>query len=270
MEQQRRRKKKSKKKRALNIIINIVLVLSIICFICSGAYLFRYYYISYRAEKNVSELAQKIDITEETAVIQNEKGEEEIIKARYLKLRSENSDFIGWISIEGTSLSYPVMYTPQDNEYYLHRNFKKEYEYSGLPFIDARCSVKEPSQNIIIYGHHMNTDTMFTALDKYMEKSFFEDNQYIQFDTLYQFGVYQICYVIKSRAFYEGEPGFRYYDFIESVNEEDFNNTIAELERLKLYDTGNTISMDDELITLSTCEYSQENGRLAVIAKRVQ
>ncbi len=269
-----KKRKKKKKRSVFNIIINIVLVIAIICFVGSGAYLFRYYYISWNAEKNVDALRLKVTEVDEakepeTAVV-DVKGEEEVIDARYLELLSENSDFVGWVSIEGTSLNYPVMYTPEDNEFYLHRNFDKEYEFSGLPFVDARCSLKNPSQNIVIYGHHMNTDTMFTAMDNYMEEDFFKDNQYIQFDTIYRSGTYQICYVIKSRALYANEEGFRYYDFINASNEAEFDQFVEEIEARKLYDTGNSISMDDELITLSTCEYSQTNGRLALIAKRVE
>ena len=268
MENGRRRKKK--KKRIINMIMNIVLVVSIICFVCSGAYLFKYFYTTYKAEKNVDALAEKIQVTAETVIETDASGETEVIEGRYLELYRENSDFVGWISIDGTSLNYPVMYTPEDNEYYLHRNFEKEYEYSGLPFIDARCTVKEPSQNIIIYGHHMNTDTMFTSLHEYKEKSFFEKHPLIQFDTIYGQGMYQICFVILSKAYAEGEEGFRYYDFIHCENEEAFHQTISELKKLSIYDTGVDVSMEDRLITLSTCEYSQENGRMAVIAKKIQ
>lgn len=268
MTEQPRRKKK-RKKNPVNILINIVLVIAILCFAGSGAYLFKYFYTNYKAEQKVSELAEKIQVTSETVVQTNEVGETEVLDGRYMELYNENDDFIGWVSIDGTTLNYPVMYTPEDNEYYLHRNFDKEYEYSGLPFVDARCSVNDPSQNIIIYGHYMKTDTMFSCIHNYKDPEYLKEHPTIQFDTIYESGEYEICYVILSKAFYEGEEGFRYYDFIECADEAEFNETIAELEKLAIYDTGIDVTMDDQLITLSTCEYSQENGRMALIAKKI-
>lgn len=268
MAQQQRRKKRKKKSKS-TILINIILVIAILCFAGSGFYLFRYFYTNYKAEQNVGELAEKIKVTSETVIETNEVGETQVLDGRYMDLYYENNDFIGWISIEGTQLNYPVMYTPEDNEFYLRRNFEKEYEDSGLPFVDARCTVQDPTQNIIIYGHYMKTGSMFACIHDYKDPEFLKEHPVIKFDTLYDSGEYEICYVILSRAFYEDEEGFRYYDFIQCEDEASFNETVAELDKLSVYDTGIDISMDDQLITLSTCEYSQDNGRMALVARKI-
>lgn len=75
------------------------------------------------------------------------------------ELTSMNSDCFGWISIKGTNINYPVMHTPDNPQMYLNRNFYCEYSFSGVPFLDGRCSAD--STNLIIYGHHMNNGTMF-------------------------------------------------------------------------------------------------------------
>lgn len=261
--------KKKKKKKASSIILNIVLILAIICFLYSGGYLFKYFYTNYKAEQQIHGLEDKIGTENETVEITDGDGNKDYIDARYLKLYEENNDFIGWISIRGTNLSYPVMYTPEDNEYYLHRNFEKEYEYSGLPFIDARCQVKDPSQNIIIYGHNMSSQTMFSTLMKYKDEGYLEKHPTIHFDTIYGSGEYEIAYVMLTNAYRSGEDGFKYYNFIEAADQEEFDIAVKEFENSKIYDTGVDITMEDKLITLSTCEYSQQNGRMVIVARKI-
>jgi len=275
MEEKMEQRRKKKKKKKSNMIINIILVVAIICFLGSGGYLFKYYYTSYSAEKKITDLEDKIikpdgeNQVPETVVETNKAGETEVIDAKYLELYRENNDFIGWVSVDGTPLSYPVMYTPEDGEYYLHRNFEKEYEYSGLPFVDARCTVEQPSQNIVIYGHNMKSQTMFSTIMKYKDRAYLEEHPVIRFDTIYGAGEYEICFIILANAYGDGENHFKYYDFIEWASEEEFNEGIEMLKALSVYDTGVAVTMQDKLITLSTCEYSQENGRMALIAKRI-
>lgn len=275
MESQPRRKKsalkKQKKKKKSNIVLNIILVIAVICFVGSAAYLIKYYSTNFKAEGEINKLEEMIvDNGGETAVETNEAGESETVYTKYDELRSQNDDLIGWIAVDGTSLSYPVMYTPEDGEYYLHRNFEKEYEYSGLPFVDERCSVKPASKNVIIYGHNMQSKTMFSTLLKYEDKSYFEKYPTIRFDTIYEEGEYQIAFVMHARAYMEGEDGYRYYDFIEPADEAEFNEHIAQFKKLSLYETGVDVSYEDSFIMLSTCEYSQQNGRMVVVAKRIK
>lgn len=263
--QKRRKKKEKRRSKTANIIINCILVLALLCFAGSAGYLIKYYYTSYSAQKAISDVAQMIQIENagETVVETDAKGEEVVIDAKYLDLYEKNHDFIGWIEVADTSLSYPVMYTPDDGEYYLHMNFDKEYDYSGLPFVDARCNVKDASENIIIYGHNMKSKTMFSTLEKYKDKSYLEEHPVITFDTIYGSAQYEIAYVILPTS----NSGV--YDFIDAEDEEAFDNYIKELEVLKVYDTGVSLTREDKLITLSTCEYSQDNGRMVVIAKKI-
>lgn len=269
MERQPRRKKKTKKKS--NLALNIILIAALICFAGSAGYLVKYYYTNYKAESDIDKLENMIvDNGHETAVETNAEGESETVYTKYDDLRAKNDDLIGWVAVDGTPLSYPVMYTPEDGQFYLHRNFEKEYEYSGLPFVDERCQIKPASKNIIIYGHNMSSKTMFSTMLKYEDKAYFDEYPVIRFDTIYEEGKYQIAFVMHAKAYTVGEEGYRYYDFIEPADEEEFNENIEQFKKLSLYDTGVDVSYEDQFITLSTCEYSQKNGRMVIVAKRIQ
>ena len=120
---------------------------------------------------------------------------------------------------------------------------------------------------VTIYGHHIKGGKMFGALEDYKSKSFYEEHKNIQFDTLTEQAEYEIVAVFKTVAY--SSEGFRYYDFVDAENEEDFNSYVGKCKELALYDTGVTAEYGDRLITLSTCEYSARNGRLVVVAKMV-
>ena len=104
-------------------------------------------------------------------------------------------------------------------------------------------------------------------LEDYKSQSFYEEHKTIQFDTLTEQTEYEIVAVFKTVAY--SSEGFRYYDFVDAENEEDFNSYTGKCKELALYDTGVTAGYGDRLITLSTCEYSAQNGRLVVVAKKV-
>ena len=192
--------------------------------------------------------------------------EEDNVLAEYEELFLKNTDMVGWLSIAGTTLNYPVMQTPNESNYYLKRNFEKEYSDLGTPYIQENCDLTS-SDNLVIYGHHIKGQKMFGALENYKSKDFYEEHKTVCFDTLTKRGEYEIIAVFKTVAY--SSAGFRYYDFVDAEDENAFNAYIAKCKELALYDTGVTAEYGDRLITLSTCEYSAQNGRLVVVAKRV-
>lgn len=112
-------------------------------------------------------------------------------------MNTENSDFVGWIKIDGTHINYPVMKSSTP-DYYLHRNFNKEYSYYGTPYLSDKSDTMKPTDNIVIYGHNMRDNTMFGDLSKYKSKEFFEKHRYIYFDTLVDLGKYEVVCVFKT------------------------------------------------------------------------
>jgi len=217
-------------------------------------------------EKLADIAAQETD--EDTEIPEIPYDEERTVLDDYALLYRQNNDMIGWIRIEGTTINYPVMYTPDRPNYYLNKNFDKQYSAHGVPYIDEDCNPNLPSDNLIIYGHHIRNGKMFGALKDYTSKQFYDSHKIIQFDTLVERGEYEIVVVFKTTVY--DNRGFRYYDFIQAETEAEFTDYIDQCKVLALYDTGVSAAYGDKLITLSTCEYSAVNGRLVVVAKRVE
>lgn len=191
--------------------------------------------------------------------------EEESILPEYGGLFLQNPDMVGWIKVEGTNINYPVMQTTNEPNFYLKHNFEKEYSDLGTPYVQEDCDIAA-SDNLVIYGHHIKGQKMFGALEEYKSQSFYEEHKTVQFDTLTQHNEYEIIAVFKTVAY--SSEGFRYYDFVTAENEDEFNAYVGKCKELALYDTGVTAEYGDRLITLSTCEYSAQNGRLVVVAKK--
>lgn len=188
---------------------------------------------------------------------------------QYKSLYHQNQNLIGWLKIADTIIDYPVMQTG-NNDYYQNHNSNLEEDRNGAIFMDTACDVKLPSTNYIIYGHNMRSGKMFGTLDQYADEKFYEKHKRIEFDTIYEEGVYEVMYVFRSRVFQKDEVVFKYYQFIDANSEEEFNSYMNEMAELSLYDTGVTASYGDQLITLSTCDYVEEDGRFVVVAKRVE
>ena len=179
-----------------------------------------------------------------------------------------NNDVVGWITIEGTNIDYPVMQTPKDSDYYLHTSFYHDYADEGCLYVRGSCDVFKPSDNLTIYGHNMLNGSMFRHLHKYKEKSFYENNKYIQFDTLYERHTYEIIAVFQTSGTFG--KGFAYHLFDEAKSAEKFDEFVAKCKELGMYDIPTTAEYGDKLITLSTCDKTAlENGRLVVVAKRI-
>ena len=242
----------------------------------------------YRSGSRVEELREKIgeatlilDTDAETgrpvayrsADVEPEVTESKTVKSvspKYRELYELNNDLAGWISINDTNVNLPVMQTVFDEEFYLHRNFEKEEDRAGLPFIDYRCDTDDRSTNIIIYGHNMKNGDMFHDLLSYESRKFFEDHRYIRFDTIYEEAIYEIVAVFRSKVMYMTDDSFKFYNFIEADEEDDLTRYLEQIKSISLYDITPSEGLTDELITLSTCEYTEEDGRFVVVARRVK
>lgn len=188
------------------------------------------------------------------------------ILPQYAELYQQNTDMIGWIKIDGTAIDYPVMHTPNDPEKYLHLNFKGEYSYPGVPFLDAACTAD--SDNLLIYGHNMPNGTMFRSLMQYQQKNYWKNHPTIIFNTLYEEQEYEVLAAFYDRVYYKTEDVFKFYQFIDPETEEEFDEGIDQFKEKSLYDTGVEAHYGDQLITLVTCAYHTDHGRFVVVARR--
>ena len=185
---------------------------------------------------------------------------------KYAAIHEQNTDFVGWISIDGTNINYPVMQTIDNPNFYLKRGFEKQYSNYGVPYVQENCALGI-SDNVVIYGHHMNNGSMFADLCKYEREDFYREHTTIHFDTLSSLGEYEIVAAFKTVAY--SEDGFKYYHFVNAEDENAFDAFVSQCKALALYDTGVDAEYGDKLLTLSTCEYSCTNGRMVVVAKQI-
>ena len=239
----------------------IVLLISVI--MIAGHYI-----SASQSEKEFDGLVEIVENSEKLDSMQYD-GDENVQSplAKYQELYQMNNDMIGWISIEGTNINYPVMYTPDNKDYYLKHNFEKGYSSYGVPYIAEHCNPLEPSDNVIIYGHHMKNGSMFSDLMKYESEEFYNTQNTINFDSLTETAEYEIFAVFKTTVY--DDAGFKYYQFVDAELEQEFTEYVQKCKELSLYDTGISAEYGDKLITLSTCEYSRTNGRMVIVAKKI-
>lgn len=192
---------------------------------------------------------------------------EDAVLLAYREKARENTDLVGWLSIEGTVIDYPVMRSPDEAERYLHRGFDGRYGRAGTPFMLPISDPAVPNDNIIIYAHHMKDGSMFGELPKYETLAGYEAQPYIQFDTLTERATYKIIAVFRTSL--TSENLFPYYEYEWLDDEETFDRYMRGVMANRLYDTGETAVFGDQLLSLSTCDYHEPDGRLVVVAKKV-
>lgn len=184
------------------------------------------------------------------------------------ELQGQNADIIGWIEIENTNINYPVL-QGTNNRYYMTHNYKKENSKNGSIFLDTTYNWNIPSNNLLIYGHNLGNGMMFQELLKYEKESFYQEHPVIRFTTAEEDAEYEIISVFKSRVYYKSEKNvFRYYYFINSKSEEEYNQFVKNAKNASLYSIDATANYGDQLITLSTCSYYVQDGRFAVVGRR--
>lgn len=249
--------------------------------VCSGlvclgciAYLIFYFTLYFKNGAEYDALAELIneEAPKETVYKVNlvdEKLDTPPVLAKYETLYQKNKKIVGWLKIEGTNIDYPVMQTV-NNEYYLDHNYNQEYDKNGSLFMDKDCDAAHPNDNMIIYGHHMKSGKMFGQLNYYAKEEFYKEHPSFMFDTIYEEGTYDVMYVFRSKIYNEEDVVFKYYKFLDATSEAEFDSNMEEMSQISLYDTGIKAHYGDKLLTLSTCDNSESNGRFVVVAKKVK
>lgn len=219
-----------------------------------------------KGQQGIEALREQIQVFEETKEEEPDPETEEDRRFQgYEALHSENPDMAGWIRIDGTVIDYPVMHTPEDPEFYLYRDFQKAESAYGMIFIDGECRLDGTSPNLLIYGHHMRNGSMFAGIQDYDSRDFWQEHPLIQFDTLTESGCYQVIGAFKRPA---GELDESFKKMLLAETEEDYNRLLSYIKQWNFYDTELQASWPEPLITLTTCEYTQKDGRFFVVAKK--
>ena len=172
-------------------------------------------------------------------------------------LFEQNRDCIGWLSIPGTTLDYPVMHTPEVPLKYLRRDFFGNRSQSGVPFVDWRCNLTD--DNLIIYGHNMKNGTMFAGITAYRDQEYCKAHPVIEFETEQGCISYTVFAVVRLRK------TDRWYTFLRAEDEDSFCLAVADIQNRSLCNTGITPSPGQQMLTLSTCYGSHDDDRLVII-----
>lgn len=171
-------------------------------------------------------------------------------------LRAINPDVVGWLVIDGTNINYPVV-QGTDNQYYLRHLFTGEYNASGCIFLDSRNTRIFSDQHSILYGHHMGNGTMFNGLMDYKEQAFYDAHPSALLLT--PAGNYEI-------KFFSGYVANVRADAwqVEFGSEGEFTDWLQAVEAKSVFQSDMEPSLEDRVLTLSTCSYEFENARFVL------
>lgn len=192
----------------------------------------------------------------------------------YSTLLSQYPYMVGWITVPGTIIDYPVVQC-DDNNYFLTHDYKCEESKNGAIYLDFLVDFTRDrvSRNVVIHGHHMKSGVMFANLTKYDDIEFLKANPIVRFDSLYEENQWVIFAMMKIDA-YGGEDGMPTFNFMKSSFEDDkdFASYVADIRAHSVYDTFDIVDVDssDSIITMSTCSYEYDDFRTVLVARRLR
>jgi len=192
-----------------------------------------------------------------------------LTKNPYSSIFNENKDVVAWIIIPDTKIDLPIVQTKSDENYYLQRDINGKYNINGTLIMDTDSDVNKPSTNLIIHGHNMKSGEMFGDLDLYKDEIYAKEHEKIFVYFLDCKKEYQVIAVFYSQVFKKSDQVFKFYNFFQAENEEEFMDYYDNIKAKSIFDTGVEAEYGDELLTLSTCSYQVENGRFVVVAKKI-
>lgn len=188
------------------------------------------------------------------------------ISSSFRDLLMINNDVVGWISISGTHIDYPVL-LGDDNDFYLKRDIYKNETRAASIFMDYRNNVINMNKNTILYGHNLDDDTMFSELSKYVDHKvryeFIKENNIIVFNSIYEDMRFEIF-----SAYVEEVQGFQYLQ-TSFKTDEDFLDYVDTVTKMSLITTNVKVSADDKILTLSTCNHWFLDSRTVIHARLI-
>ena len=205
----------------------------------------------------------------------------------YNQFYSQNPDLVGYIRIKGTMVSYPVVQKKSNdvndnkNDYYLYRTFHQESSKSGCIFMDYRCHfdevadhhrIMDNSDNLLIYGHNMNNQTMFGSLRHYYKNpSYYMQHPTVELYSLYNLYDYKIFAIFVTDGMdFESEYAFDCWNTLDFANEEEFYAYVNEAKKRTTVNTNVDVKYGDPILTLYTCHGLHQNAKLILMCRQVR
>lgn len=265
------KKTKGKSKGFSNLIKNLILLAAIAAFIFSGYELYTYFFGEAETDKLNSELSTQYSALKDK--FSNSETNEDGVLKKLEELYNQNEDLVGWIDIEGTDISYPVLQA-EDNEFYLNHNFYKEESKAGSIFADCRGEITKTEQpdNYVLYGHDMKSGESFRPLINYKKIDFFKEHQIVEFDTLYEEAKWKVfgCFLTGGNSLQDDGNYFNYYSIQYFNGEDDFNQFYDEVMKRTYFNTDVDVKYGDPLLVLSTCSTEYWDSRFVIVARKVR
>lgn len=214
-------------------------------------------------EDTVSDTAETPDAVPEAETVP-------LVPNPYAEVYASNEDIVGWLQIPDTKVDYPVVWTPEDEDYYLYKDIEGNEDKNGSLILDTDSSLSPPTTNLIIHGHNMRSGAMFGNLTDYENQDYYENHKQIILYTEECQRNYEVIAVFRSQVYKKSQDVFKFYKFFQADTQKEFDDFYNNIKELSLYDTGVTAEFGDRFITLSTCVYHVEQGRFVVVAKEVE
>jgi len=245
--------KKNKKK----VIYLILLIFFLIVFAISATILV----LKFMPEKSTTPKYKK-EIT--SSQVEGELPENPI---DFDALEADNSDVIGWITVDGTAIDNPVLMSSfdKDNDFYINHDLNGNSKKAGALYVQRSNTADFTDFNTVIYGHNMLNGSMFGTLKKYRNKQFFNTNRYM---TVYTKG-HILKYEVVSAFVYDDRLLYTSFNFNSEEGRQEFIDLIKNPNTMAKNVLDNMdVDTNSKLITLSTCT-SVDNERYLVVAKLI-
>lgn len=179
-----------------------------------------------------------------------------------------NTDYVGWLTIDDTMIDYPVMKSSEeDPEYYLHRDFYGDDSVSGCLFIGEGCDSE--SKSFVIYGHNMNNESMFGALDEYYDYDYAQEHRDIRFYVNGEERIYRVFAAFQTKVYKDQANVFKYYEAVGELSRAEYDQTVESVRSLSEPKLPDAPAYPAQLMFLSTCSYHTDDGRFVVAAYRI-
>jgi len=182
-------------------------------------------------------------------------------KINFKSLRQTNSDFVVWLSVDGTNINYPVVQT-DNNDFYLTHDFDKINSVGGWPFMDYRNSFDMSDYNTVFYGHNMLNKTSFGSFSNVFGQAWRENSNHIIVvltkEKKYFYKIFSAYYI---------SPEV-YYLKTKFSSDNEYKKFIETIQKRSIIDLNVDVSSRDKIITLSTCT-DDNTGRKVIHAKLI-
>lgn len=187
------------------------------------------------------------------------------IRERFVRIRRQNSDIIGWLTIPDLLDEAVVQ---RDNQYYLKRDYRGYHNANGAIFLEERNSLSTRPYTLILYGHNMKTGAMFGCLRNYENTTFYHNNPFISFDTIYEDGRY-VIFSVATISIVPNDWDYLNLSALISSSTADRQAALKQLQSLSEYSSTIDVQVDDQLLLLVTCS-GDESERRIIAARRVR